>query len=199
MWVVYHQETHKIVGLTANTDIDMDRQTALTGIVDGLVDRHDVSEYDAIQVTDRDKAALYMDHYPKKLALVEGAEGLKLTIREPERFALYLTCDAPDQHPVDGIPEIAADGKSYTTITIQKIDERHKLQRGSAHNDRLYLRTNHGVLRDAKGTEDISFVELKEGKASVRLVSERLKRVATVQVMSADQKLADAFINIEFI
>jgi hypothetical protein len=36
-----------------------------------------------------------------------------------------ITTEAPDKHPVDGIPE-SADGSSFTLITIQKIDERFK-------------------------------------------------------------------------
>lgn len=41
----------------------------------------------------------------------------------PLQFAqLQVTCDAKDWHKVDGIPEIPADGMSFTTLTIQTID-----------------------------------------------------------------------------
>ena len=35
---------------------------------------------------------------------------------------LTLTSDAPDRHVVDGIGEVVADGTSYCTITVQKMD-----------------------------------------------------------------------------
>jgi hypothetical protein len=199
MWVVYHKGERKIVGLTANTDIDLDKATALAEVVHGLIDRRDLAEYDAVQIRDHEQATDYMANYPNRLALTEAAGGLRVVIREPEVFSLYLTCDAPDKHPVDGIPEIAADGKSHTTISIQKIDERYKIQRGPQHNDLLYLRTNYGIIRNAGGTKDISSIKLKNGEAKFRLLSESVKRVATVQIMSAKRDLPEAFMRVEFI
>jgi hypothetical protein len=199
MWVVYHKAERKIVGLTANTDIDLDKETALAEIVHGLIDRRDLTEYDAVQVKDRQQATDYMANFPNKLALTETAAGLRVVIREPEVFSLYLTCDAPDKHPIDGIPAIAADGKSYTTISIQKIDERYKIQRGPQHTDLLYLRTNYGIIRNAGGNKDISSIKLKNGAAKFRLLSEPVKRVATVQIMSAKRDMPDTFMRVEFI
>src|SRR5262245_33067318 len=137
MWVVYHKATKKIVGLTANTAIDVDKNTALNTIVQGLIEKAPVTEYDAILVKDPEYAADYMAVFPDKLALAEGKEGLRVVIREPEVFSFHVTCDALEKHPVDRIPTIPGDGKSFTTITIQKIDERTAAQRAERDNDVL--------------------------------------------------------------
>ncbi|UCF92835.1 MAG: hypothetical protein JSW39_01370 [Desulfobacterales bacterium] len=199
MWVVYHRGERRIVGLTADADIDADKEMAVAEVVQGLIVKSDIAEYDAILVRDREKAMDYMAAFPNKLALTEGTAGLKVVIREPEAFALYVTCDAPDKHPVDGIPEIRADGKAYTTISIQKINERFKAQRGPQDNDLLYLRTDYGSLRNAGGTKQINSIKLKKGHATLRLVSEPFRRVATVQIISAKPDLPGAFIRVEFI
>jgi hypothetical protein len=189
VWVVYQKGTKKIVGLTPNTDLDVEKEKAVNEIVDGLLVKTAVHEYDAILVQEKDKAADYMAAFPDKLILTEGTGGLRVTIREPESFSLHVTSDAPEKHPVDQIPMIPGDGTSYTTITIQKIDERKVPQRGEAQNDTLYLRTNHGVIRDVQGDTELGSVQLKNGKASIRLFSEPIKRVATVRIMSTDPKL----------
>ena len=141
---------------------------------------------------EKDKAADYMAVFPEKLVLTEGEGGaLRLAIREPERFSLHVICDSPDRHPVDRIATIPGDGTSYTTINIQKIDERGVPQRGEAENDTLYLRTNYGTLRDIQGDTELGSIQLRNGRAQMRLVSESIKRVATVQIMSADPETAE--------
>jgi hypothetical protein len=199
VWVVYQKATKKIVGLTPNTDLDVDKERAVSEIVDGLLVKTAIQEYDAILVQEREKAADYMAVFPDKLILTEGTGGLRVIIREPESFSLHVSCDAPEKHPVDGIPMISGDGTSYTTITIQKIDERKVPQRGEAQNDTLYLRTDHGAIRDVQGDAELGSVQLKNGRAAIRLFSEPIKRVATVQVMSTDPKLPSVDFRVAFI
>jgi hypothetical protein len=197
MWVVYHKATKKVVGLTANTAIDADKSTALKDIVQGLVDKKPVKEYDAIQVTDPEKCTDYMSVFPDKLAVAEGKTGVRLVIREPEVFSLHVTSDSPNKHPVDGIPTIAGDGKAFTTITIQKIDERNLAQNAERHKEVIYLRTDHGTLQDSQGKNEIRSVQLEKGRASFRLVSSQIKRVATVQVLCAEPPMSTDF-RVEF-
>ena len=199
MWVVFRRNKHKIVGFTADSAVDLDKEASLKEVVNGLVKPGEISEYDAIQVTDREKAVEYMEAFPDKLVVKGPLTKPKLVIRDPETFSLYLTTDAKDVHPVDGIPEITADGQSFATITIQKIDDRYKPQRGAKGNDQIYLRTNHGILRDAEGTNDINSIKLNDGKAVFRLVSEKVKRVATVQMLNTNPNLPDTSFRIEFI
>ena len=199
MWVVYHKDTKQIVGLTPNADLDVDKDSAVTEIVDGLLSKSPVQEYDAILVRETDKAAEYMTAFPEKLMLNQGDGGLRIVIREPERFSLHVMCDSPNRHPVDRIPTIPGDGTSYTTITIQKIDERSVPQRGEAQNDTLYLRTDYGILRDIQSDTEIGSIQLRNGHAQMRLVSESIKRVATVQILSTDPQLPSVDFRVAFI
>lgn len=199
MWVVFQKKERKIVGFTAEGAEDLEKDLALQEVVSGLVKPGDISEYNGIQVTDRTKAAEYLEAFPDKLVIKGTLAKPQITIRDPETFSLYITTDAKDVHPVDGIPEIAADGESFATITIQKIDDRYKPQRGKKGADQIYLRTNHGILRDDKGKKDINSIKLKDGKAVFRLVSEKVKRVATIQMLSTNHELPDASYRIEFI
>jgi hypothetical protein len=198
VWVVYRKATKQVVGLTANTAIDVDKSTALNAIVEGLLEKKPIQEYDAILVQDLEQASDYMAAFPDKLVLGKGKGGLRVVIREPEAFSLHVTCDAPDRHPVDRIPTIPGDGQSFTTLTIQVIDERSVAQRAERHRDVLYLRTDHGTLRDSQGVNDISSVQLQNGSAAIRLVSGQIKRVATVQILSADQSVRSADFRVEF-
>jgi hypothetical protein len=199
MWVVYHTPTREIVGLTPNTDLDVEKDRAINETVDGLMKKLPVQEYDAVLVQEKDKAADFMAAFPEKLVLNEGEGGLRLVIREPERFRLHVICDSPDRHPVDRIATIPGDGKSYTTITIQKIDERSVPQRGEAQNDTLYLRTTYGTLRDIESDTEIGSIQLRNGGARMRLLSEPIKRMATVQIMSADPNLPSVDFRVAFV
>lgn len=199
MWIIFKKKEQKIVGFTADGAVDLEKDPALQEVVSGLVKPGDIDEYDAIQVTDRAKAAEYLQAFPYRLAIKETLAEPKLVIRDPETFSMHIETDAKDVHPVDGIPEITADGESFATITIQKINDRYKPQRGEKGDDQIYLRTDQGILRDEKGEKDINSIKLKDGKAVFRLVSEKVKRVATVQMLNTNPKLPNSTYRIEFI
>ena len=199
MWVVYNKSTLKIAGVSALSDQDLDRQAAFDEIVAGLHGTPDPAEYDAIQVADLDKARRYMAAFPFNLAVVREGVGVHLSIRDPEFHELHITTDAPDLHPVDGIPEIPADGESSALISLRKIDERGTPASADSDNDTIYLRTDHGTLRDREGRQDISKVTLNAGVAEFRLFSDKTRRVATVRLFNADRKLRNAKLRIEFI
>lgn len=111
---------------------------------------------------------------------------------------LSLVSDAKDSHAVDGIPEIRADGKSFSTITIRKLDSQGNPLLQTKDSDEVFLRTDAGVIKDADGVKEIRNLKLKKGEGSFRLYSEERKRVATVRVITANPHLADASIQIEF-
>jgi len=199
MWVIYHKASRAIAGVTALSDLDPDRQFALTEVVAGLLGARGEEEYDAIQVSDRTLAAKYMEAFPRRL-VVDNSEGeMRLSIRDPEYFILHVTTDAADVHPADGIAEIEADGVSSALIDVRKIDERGQPAQRPEDSDTVYLRTDHGVLRDRDGSQDISEIALVNGAAQFRLFSEKAKRVATVRMFNADPKLRDGTLRIEFI
>jgi hypothetical protein len=199
MWVVYRKGARSIIGLTADGGIDPDKATAIKEIVGGTVAPGDIGEYEAIRVTDREKIPQYLDAFPGRLAVAGTTKQPKLVIREPEVFSLYITTDATDKHPIDGIPTIPADGTSSVLITIQKVDERTKPQTGKKDNDQLYLRANHGTIRDAAGKEAISRITLNKGEARIRLFSETVRRVATLQIMANNPGIEDCMLRIEFV
>jgi hypothetical protein len=199
MWVIYHKKDRTIVGFSADCELELDKDIALEEVVKGLADGEPPSHYDAIQVRDREQVRAIFNA-PGSLVLRETPKGkMQVTVEEPGQSFLMLSCDAPDVHPVDGIPEISADGESFTTITVQKVDGRGELLKGKDDNDQVYLRSDYGALFSADGKEKIISIKLKKGQAAFRLVSERAHRVATVQVFNGDAGLQDSNIRIEFI
>src|SRR5262245_41885866 len=121
MWIVYLKKDLSIIGLSADCETDLDKDVALKSVVNGIVAAEPLNRYDAIQVTDRAQALAYLRAYPEGLALRETRNKLHPVIETPKQFSLLLSCDAQDIHPVDGVPEIPADGESFTTIKAQKI------------------------------------------------------------------------------
>jgi hypothetical protein len=112
---------------------------------------------------------------------------------------LNLTSDAPDRHVVDGIGEVAADGTSYCTITVQKIDMNGAAMTEIEHQDELFLRTTGGVIMDERGEQRIRSLKLQSGRAAFRLVSESNPKIVTVSVFSRDPLLSKAEIQVEFV
>ncbi len=199
MWIIYEKTNRKIVGLTPVCEVDPEKQEAIKQMVDGLVNPQSLSKYEAIQVSDPARAGALHEAPRDSLVLGEVKGKMEIAIEEPGKSFLALTSDAPDVHPVDGIPEITADGESFTTITAAKIDEQGKPLQSKDDNDQLYLRTDYGTLFSADGKKEINSIKLTKGQAAFRLVSEKARRVATVQVFNADAGLLDRTIRIEFI
>lgn len=115
-----------------------------------------------------------------------------------EFVQLLLTSDAKDFHVIDGIPEIPADGASFTTITIQKCGATGEPLARAGDTDEIYLRTSAGRITDAQGKQEIRSLRLRRGRAVFRLYSEDRKRVATVQAICSDPFLMNGAISVEF-
>ena len=120
-------------------------------------------------------------------------------LRRGAPAVLTLTSDAPDRHVVDGIGEVVADGTSYCTITIQKMDLNGVPVSGNEHQDELFLRTTGGSIMDDTGAERIRSLKLRSGRAAFRLVSESNPKIVTVSVFSRDPLLSKAEIQVEFV
>jgi hypothetical protein len=120
-------------------------------------------------------------------------------LRQETPAFLALTSDAPDRHVVDGIGEVVADGTSYCTITIQKMDLNGVAINGNEHQDELFLRTTGGVIMDEKGGQRIRSLKLRSGRAAFRLVSESSPKIVTVSVLSRNPLLPKAEIQVEFV
>lgn len=120
-------------------------------------------------------------------------------LRQGTPAFLTLTSDAPDRHVVDGVGEVIADGTSYCTITIQKMDLNGVAVNGSGHEDELFVRTTGGSIKDDKGEQRIRSLKLRSGRAAFRLVSESNPKVVTVSVLSRNPLLPKAEIQVEFV
>lgn len=200
MWVVYHKKDRKVVGFSVLCEPDLEKGPAVDEVVKSLINSGSPDKYDALQVRDPGQALALMSAPIEHVVIGETGKGkLQATVETPRTFFLLIKSDASSVHPVDGIAEIKADGTSFTTITVQKVDERGEAQKARTDNDELHLRTTAGTLQSADGKEHIRSVKLKQGQASCRLLSEKARRVATVSVISADRYLQDGSIRIEFI
>src|SRR5439155_1608360 len=116
-------------GVFALCEPELEKEMAVGEIVKGLVSGGAADKYDAVHVTDADQALAFIAAPLHHVVVAETAKGkAQASIEAPKVFRLLIQSDAPDVHPVDGIPEIKADGTSFTTITVQKADER-----GEAH------------------------------------------------------------------
>jgi hypothetical protein len=199
MWVVYQKKDLQVVGMSALCDPDFEKGAAVEEIVKGLVNPGAVKNYDAVQVKDFAQAASIMSA-PQHVAISDDGKGkVQATVEVPQVSLIVLKSDGTDVHPVDGIPQVKADGISFTTITVQKIDQGGVAQKSSKDSDELHLRATEGTLQSPDGKEAITSIKLKQGQATFRLVSEKARRVATVTVFNGNPNLQDGSIRIEFI
>ena len=74
MWVIYHKKDKKIVGLSADCEVDLDKKFALEEIVKGLVDAEQINKYDAFQVQNREQARAFLNAPREHLVLREDAK-----------------------------------------------------------------------------------------------------------------------------
>jgi hypothetical protein len=185
--------------VSAETEVAIDKRVAVESVVQGLDNAQEPASYDAVEVK-QPGWIFRMGHLVASghLFVREGSQGeLEVVDETPETYALAVTTDAKEFHPVDGIPLIPGDGESYLTINLAKVGEQGKPLERKKDNDTFWLRTDHGTLRDAAGKNEIRSVKLTSGKASIRLYSEKAKRVATVHIFNADPYLRDTAVRVE--
>ena len=121
------------------------------------------------------------------------------TFKKENVALLQMASDAPDCHVVDGIGEIAADGQSFCTINIAKIDPDGQALNTKNHKDEIFLRTTGGFIMDVEGNERIRSLKLGSGQAAFRLVSENAPKVVTVSAFGKEVTLDKSEIQIEFV
>ena len=199
MWVIYRKSDKKVVGLSADSDVEMEKEKALQEVVQGLVESGSPEEYDAVQVADRSRArSLFEALGGGNLAIEEGRSGEPQVVdNTPVPFGLLATTDAQEHHPVDGVPLLPGDGESFLTVTLQKVTMDGKNTERRKDNDELWLRADHGTLRNEKGQE-IRSIKLANGKASFRVHAETARRLATVRIFNGDPNLYDTVVRVEF-
>ena len=126
--------------------------------------------------------------------------GETLELEEPgdePTATLQLTTDAPDQHVVDGVGEVPADGASYCTITVEKHDAAGQPLTRRRDSDEVFVRATGGTLEDERGRR-VRAIRLRAGRAQFRLVSEAQPRLVVVEVLG-HPPLVGAELRVEFV
>jgi hypothetical protein len=209
MWVIFRKSDNEVIGLSADSEIDLDKDAALQEVVRGLAGSTDPNDYDAFQVKGRDKVAqvkaqLFQPHGRAKVQPAKGGTDLEVVQdSEFESGTILVTTDATQLHPVDNVPLIPGDGTSFLVVTLQKVDDQGKpLTRKTKDKDVIWLRINHGTLRpdveEAELQPEIRSVTLVAGTAKFRIYSENAKRLATVQMLTANPELRFGGVQVEF-
>lgn len=128
-----------------------------------------------------------------------GANSNLLKRLQDTSESIFLSSDAPDQHVIDGIGEVSADGTSFCTITLAKVSFDGTPLIDSTHNDELFIRTTGGLIMDSTGENRIRSLRLQSGQAQFRLISEPNPKVVTVSVFGRQPQTSKAEIQIEFV
>lgn len=217
MWVVFRKSDKQVVGSSVDAGVDLTKEDALNGVVEGLIDRLEPSEYDAVEVNDPVGLAVLARALSRGTAKVKELTEGKLDVADesPEGSFLTVTTNATQFHPVDRVPLIPADGTSFLVITLQKVSlQGTPLTRQTIDNEVIWLRTICGSLRedttapagggkqeisDTEGPREIRSVTLASGTARFRLYSETAKRLATVEMLSANHEMRLGGLRVEFI
>jgi hypothetical protein len=111
-------------------------------------------------------------------------------------MSLGLDVEAPSRHPVDGMPQVPADGTSSCTITVRKYDAAGETAKGRKHAEDVYLRSTGGSLMAADGESRVASARLKSGTLTFRLVSDNAPKVVTVYAFT---ETSTAEVRVEFI
>ena len=203
MWVVFRKSDGAVVGASADSEVDVEKDKALQEIVANLVEGGSPAQYDAIQVKDRKKVVNLAERAFRGHAKVQPGKGgeLDVTDETPEESLLTATTNATQFHPVDGVPLIPGDGQAFLAVTLQKTDSQGKpLTRKTKDNDVIWLRTDQGTLREDKDPpQEIRSVTLASGTAKFRVYSANAKRLATVEMLSQNPQLRTGGLRVEFI
>lgn len=203
MWAIFQKSDGTIVSFSADAEVEIDKEKALKEAVQGLAGSKNVNDYDAFQVQDREKIRSLARSVGRGAVRVKTGAGGKLDLEDdsPDRASLLITTNAQQFHPVDSVPLIPADGSSFLVVTLQKVNEQGQpLNRPSVDNDVIWLRIDHGTLRDdSEIPQSIRSVTLANGTARFRVYSEAARRLATIQMLSANRELQAGGLRVEFI
>ena len=203
MWLIYRKSDGKIVGASAESEIDLDKESALAEVVRGQKESKELKDYDAVEVKDRNRLATLSDSIARGRATVAEKTSGSLEVAEAASEAgnVAVTTNATQFHPVDNVPLIPGDGQSFLVVTLQKSDDSGKpLIRKTKDNDVIWLRIDQGRLLEDKdqNPQEIRSVTLVAGTAKFRIQSAAAKRLATVQMLTANPELRVGGLRVEF-
>jgi hypothetical protein len=214
MWVVFRKSDGTVVGASADSELDIEKEKALGEVVSGLVEPGVLSGYDAIHLKERGTLESWGENMARGLVRVQPSEtgSLELAVRQPESSGpgpalVAVSTNATDFHPVDNVPLLPGDGESFLLVTLEVVvqdgAETSFAPSGEGalmapigggedrEGDVIWLRPSHGSIREDNDTarQEIRSVTLVNGKARFRFYSEPAKRLATVQMLSTNPNL----------
>ncbi|HBL30332.1 MAG TPA: hypothetical protein DD490_26150 [Acidobacteria bacterium] len=205
MWVIFRKSDKKVLSTSPGPRGAGKKNGVLEEVVRGLEGAPAVADVDAIEVEDERAVLALSEGLALGRVTVEPTKegGLTLVDAAPELTIVLVTTDAQQFHPVDNVPLIAGNGTAFLTVTLQKVkqDGGTPLTRVTKDNEVIWLRTDHGTLREDKdgNPQEIRSVKLASGTAKFRIYSENAKRLATVQMLSTNPALRLGGVRVEFI
>lgn len=221
MWVVFRKSDGVVVGASADSELDIDKKQALEEVVSGLVQHGSFEDYDAFQVKERGTLETWGENVARGMVSVQPTQSgeMSLTVQQPAGGSgpslVTVSTDATDFHPVDNVPLLPGDGESFLLVTLEKVVQdgaetslapsgegalRAPIGGAEGEDNVIWLRPSHGSIREDNDTtrQEIRSVTLVNGKARFRFYSEPAKRLAGVQMLSANPNLVVGSLLVEF-
>lgn len=222
MWVVFRKSDGTVVGTSADSEIDIEREKALEEVFSGLEERGNLQDYDVVQVTERGTLESWGESAARgQVKVVPSKTGGLDLVQQPAAAAgltpVSVTTSAAEFHPVDGVALLPGDGESFLVVTLTKLGSTGDTSlvsggEGAARapiggeeekgpDDIIWLRPSHGSVREDNDTtrQEIRSVTLVNGTARFRFYSDAAKRLANVQMLSANPSLEIDGLQVEFI
>lgn len=223
MWVVFRKSDRMVVGTSADSELDIDKKQALEEVVSGLLQPGSFEDYDAFQVKERGALGTLGENLARGMVSAQPTQSgeMSLAVQQPAEGSgpsiVTVSTNATDFHPVDNVPLLPGDGESFLRVTLQRASQggggnTSLAFRGEdamqapigAEEERednvIWLRPSHGSIREDNDTtrQEIRSVTLVDGKATFRFYSEPVKRLAGVQMLSANPNLVLDSLLVEF-
>jgi hypothetical protein len=210
MWVVYRISDRQVVGSTVDAGVKLFKDQALKDVVDGLIGQPDIKEFDAIEVNDSERLDSVIRSVGEEQArLTDRGDGtLQVEDSAARAATIRVTTNATNFHPVDGVPLLSGDGESFLVVTLEKVsetdDDTSRVSAGGEEkeqDDVIWLRPSHGSIREDtdERSVEIRSIRLEGGTARFRFYSDPVKRLANVQMLSANPNLQLGGLQVEFI
>jgi len=227
MWVVFRKSDGTVVGTSSDSEIDIEKEKALAEVVSGLQAPLPLIDYDAAQITTRGTLESLGESAARGLMKVvpDKTGGMDL-FEKPAAVSgpseVVVTTSATEFHPVDSVPLLRGDGQSFLVVTLQKVSQVVDTSVASKTveaamaiiggiespppdggdkeaDDEIWLRPSHGSVREDNDTRtEIRSVKLVNGTARFRFYSDTAKRLANVQMLSANPNLILDVLRVEF-
>jgi len=219
MWVVFRISDRQVMGSTVDAGVQLTKKEAIAEIVGGLEGTPLISEFDAIEVNEREEQETLLQSGMGRAKVTNSIDGsLRLDANVVKEASVQVTTNAANFHPVDGVPLLAGDGQSFLVVTLTKLvssGEDTSLIGGGENVARaaapiggedklpdevIWLRPSHGSIRaDNETRTEIRSVTLVNGTARFRFYSDAAKRLASVQMLSSNPNLQLGGLQVEFI